>query len=109
MSKVILVNPANASVGYSVITPRWLYVIAGATPTEFAGDPVIIDEPIKAFDAKQSGPGRHRRRRHTHRKLPAWLSRREGRERAGRDGYRRRRSRHHLSGRAFGDGCRRGR
>ena len=57
MSKVILVNPANASVGYSVITPRWLYVIAGATPVEFAGDPVIIDEPIKAFDADKVGPG----------------------------------------------------
>lgn len=57
MSKVILVNPANASVGYSVITPRWLYVIAGATPTEFAGDPVIIDEPIKAFNAQKVGPG----------------------------------------------------
>ena len=57
MSKVILVNPANASVGYSVITPRWLYVIAGATPVEFAGDPVIIDEPIKAFDAEKVGPG----------------------------------------------------
>ena len=57
MTKVILVNPANASVGYSVITPRWLYVIAGATPIEFAGDPVIIDEPIKAFDASKVGPG----------------------------------------------------
>jgi radical SAM superfamily enzyme YgiQ (UPF0313 family) len=57
MSKVILVNPANASVGYSVITPRWLFVIAGATPVEFAGDPVIIDEPVTAFDADQVGPG----------------------------------------------------
>lgn len=57
MSKVILVNPANSTVGYSVITPRWLYVIAGATPTEFAGDPVIIDEPIMAFDAAKVGPG----------------------------------------------------
>ena len=57
MSKVILVNPANATVGYSVITPRWLYVIAGATPTEFAGDPIIVDEPIKRFDASKVGPG----------------------------------------------------
>jgi radical SAM superfamily enzyme YgiQ (UPF0313 family) len=57
MSKVILVNPANATVGYSVITPRWLFVIAGATPTEFAGDPVIIDEPVEAFDASKVGPG----------------------------------------------------
>jgi radical SAM superfamily enzyme YgiQ (UPF0313 family) len=57
MSKVILVNPANASVGYSVITPRWLFVIAGATPVEFAGNPVIIDEPVAAFDADKVGPG----------------------------------------------------
>jgi radical SAM superfamily enzyme YgiQ (UPF0313 family) len=57
MSKVILVNPSNATVGYSVITPRWLYVIAGATPIEFAGDPVIIDEPILRFDANKVGPG----------------------------------------------------
>jgi radical SAM superfamily enzyme YgiQ (UPF0313 family) len=57
MSKVILVNPANATVGYSVITPRWLFVIAGATPVEFAGDPVIIDEPVEAFDAERVGPG----------------------------------------------------
>jgi len=49
MSKVILVNPASATVGYGVITPRWLYVLAGATPVEFAGDPVLVDEPIKAF------------------------------------------------------------
>jgi radical SAM superfamily enzyme YgiQ (UPF0313 family) len=57
MSKVILVNPSNATVGYSVITPRWLYVIAGATPREFAGDPIIIDEPILQFDANRVGPG----------------------------------------------------
>jgi radical SAM superfamily enzyme YgiQ (UPF0313 family) len=57
MSKVILVNPANATVGYSVITPRWLYVIAGATPTEFVGDPVIIDEPVTPFNAEDVTPG----------------------------------------------------
>ena len=57
MGKVVLVNPANATVGYSVITPRWLFVLAGATPTEFAGDPVLIDVPVKAFDPKDVGPG----------------------------------------------------
>ncbi len=30
MSKVVLVNPANVTVGYSLITPRWLPVIARA-------------------------------------------------------------------------------
>jgi radical SAM superfamily enzyme YgiQ (UPF0313 family) len=57
MSKVFLVNPANTTVGYSVITPRWLYVIAGATPTEMVGDPIIIDEPITPFNADEVGPG----------------------------------------------------
>src|SRR5262249_25683946 len=57
MSKVVLVNPANTTVGYSVITPRWLYVIAGATPAELVGDPVIIDEPITPFNPDEVGPG----------------------------------------------------
>lgn len=57
MRKVFLVNPANATVGYSVITPRWLYVIAGATPTELVGDPVIVDEPITSFNPEDVGPG----------------------------------------------------
>ncbi len=57
MRKVVLVNPANTTVGYSVITPRWLYVIAGATPTELVGDPIIIDEPITAFNAEEIQPG----------------------------------------------------
>ncbi len=37
--------------GYSFITPRWLYVIAQATPQELAGDPIIVDEVIERFDA----------------------------------------------------------
>jgi radical SAM superfamily enzyme YgiQ (UPF0313 family) len=57
MRKVVLINPANASVGYSVITPRWLFVLAGATPTEFAGDPVLIDEPVAPFNPNTVGPG----------------------------------------------------
>ena len=57
MPKVFLVNPANATVGYSVITPRWLYVIAGATPTELVGDPIIVDEPITGFDPQQVRAG----------------------------------------------------
>jgi radical SAM superfamily enzyme YgiQ (UPF0313 family) len=57
MRKVFLVNPANATVGYSVITPRWLFVIAGATPTELVGDPIIVDEPVTAFDPNLVEPG----------------------------------------------------
>ena len=56
MTKVFLVNPANATIGYSVITPRWLYVLAGATPTEIAGDPIIVDEPIAPFNPEDVGP-----------------------------------------------------
>jgi len=56
MTRVILVNPANATVGYSVITPRWLFVIAGATPTELVGDPIVIDEPVTAFNPEEIGP-----------------------------------------------------
>src|SRR5207237_8624351 len=57
MGKVVLVNPANTTVGFSVITPRWLFVIAGATPTELVGDPVIIDEPVTRFNPEDVGPG----------------------------------------------------
>jgi len=37
-------------VGYSFITPRWLYVLAQATPTDIVGDPVLVDESIEKFD-----------------------------------------------------------
>jgi len=57
MNKVVLVNPANTTVGYSVITQRWLYVLAGATPIDLVGDPVIIDEPVTRFNPDEIGPG----------------------------------------------------
>jgi radical SAM superfamily enzyme YgiQ (UPF0313 family) len=57
MSKVFIVNPANASIGFSVMTPRWLYVIAGATPTELVGDPIVIDEPVTRFNPDDVRPG----------------------------------------------------
>lgn len=50
MIKIILVNPAISRLGYSVITPRWLFVIAQATPVELAGDPILVDEAICEFD-----------------------------------------------------------
>ena len=46
---VHLVNPSHVSFGTSVITPRWLYVIAGATPASF-GDPILVDETLSAVD-----------------------------------------------------------
>ena len=47
--RVHLVNPSHVSFGVGVITPRWLYVIAAATPPEF-GDPVIVDETLNPID-----------------------------------------------------------
>ena len=43
---VFLVNPSDHSFGTAVITPRWLYVLAAATPPSF-GDPVIVDETLE--------------------------------------------------------------
>jgi radical SAM superfamily enzyme YgiQ (UPF0313 family) len=47
--RVHLINPSHVSFGVGVITPRWLYVIAAATPPEF-GDPVIVDETLNPID-----------------------------------------------------------
>src|SRR5947209_3412820 len=47
--RVHLVNPSDTSFGTAVITPRWLYVLAAATPASF-GDPEICDETLEHFD-----------------------------------------------------------
>ena len=47
--RVHLVNPSDVSFGTAVITPRWLYVLAAATPKHF-GDPALIDETLAAID-----------------------------------------------------------
>jgi radical SAM superfamily enzyme YgiQ (UPF0313 family) len=44
--RVHLVNPSDMSFGTAVITPRWLFVLAAATPEAF-GDPVICDETLE--------------------------------------------------------------
>lgn len=46
---VHLINPSDSSYGTAVITPRWLYVLAGATPARF-GDPIICDETLAQID-----------------------------------------------------------
>lgn len=48
--RVFLINPSRVAFGTAVITPRWLYVLAGATGTEW-GDPIIVDETLEAFDS----------------------------------------------------------
>ena len=40
----------ESPVGYSVITPRWLFVIAQATPIELIDDLILVDEAIKRLD-----------------------------------------------------------
>jgi hypothetical protein len=42
-SRVHLINPSDLSFGVAVMTPRWLYVLAAATGTEW-GDPCLVDE-----------------------------------------------------------------
>ncbi len=44
--RVHLVNPSDNSFGTAVITPRWLFVLAAATPRE-AGDPILVDESLE--------------------------------------------------------------
>ena len=47
--KVHLINPSHVSFGTAVITPRWLYVLAGATPRSY-GDPILVDETLALLD-----------------------------------------------------------
>jgi hypothetical protein len=54
--KVHLVNPSDVSFGTAVIIPRWLYVLAAATPRSY-GDPLIIDETLDQVDPATIRPG----------------------------------------------------
>jgi radical SAM superfamily enzyme YgiQ (UPF0313 family) len=54
--RVHLLNPSHVSFGVAVITPRWLYVLASATGTEW-GDPLIVDESLEAIDVSAISPG----------------------------------------------------
>jgi radical SAM superfamily enzyme YgiQ (UPF0313 family) len=47
--QVHLINPSHLAFGVGVITPRWLYVLAAATPSQF-GDPLITDETLEISD-----------------------------------------------------------
>lgn len=53
---VHLVNPSDNSFGTAVITPRWLFVLAAATP-KTAGDPILIDESLEQIDPTSISPG----------------------------------------------------
>jgi radical SAM superfamily enzyme YgiQ (UPF0313 family) len=53
---VHLINPSHVSFGTAVITPRWQYVLAGATPKDF-GDPILVDETLSQMDPERIQPG----------------------------------------------------
>ncbi len=53
---VHLVNPSDSAFGTAVITPRWLYVLAAATPKDF-GEPIIVDETLESLDPESIQPG----------------------------------------------------
>ena len=54
--RVFLVNPSHVSFGTAVITPRWLFVLAAATPRQY-GDPIICDETLDPFDPNEIAAG----------------------------------------------------
>ena len=54
--RVHLINPSHVSFGVAVITPRWLYVLAAATGTEW-GDPHLVDETLESLDESTIAAG----------------------------------------------------
>ena len=54
--RIHLVNPSDSSFGIGVITPRWLYVLAAATPARY-GDPFITDETLEQIQPESIQPG----------------------------------------------------
>src|SRR4030095_14898221 len=54
--KVHLVNPSALAFGVGVITPRWLYVLAAATPEEY-GDPIVTDETLERWGSSAVSAG----------------------------------------------------
>jgi radical SAM superfamily enzyme YgiQ (UPF0313 family) len=54
--RIHLVNPSDVSFGTAVITPRWQYVLAAATPARY-GTPVLVDETLEPMDEESIQPG----------------------------------------------------
>jgi radical SAM superfamily enzyme YgiQ (UPF0313 family) len=54
--RIHLINPSDIAFGIAVITPRWLYVLAAATPTAY-GDPLICDETLELLDPESINAG----------------------------------------------------
>jgi len=54
--RIHLINPSHVSFGVGVITPRWLYVLAAATPRTW-GSPVLTDETLEPLDFSSISAG----------------------------------------------------
>ena len=54
--RIHLINPSDVAFGAAVITPRWLYVLAAATPASY-GDPQVIDETLEQIDMNTVSAG----------------------------------------------------
>ena len=54
--KIHIINPSDSSFGTAVITPRWMFVLAGATPDQY-GTPILSDETLEHFDPERIEPG----------------------------------------------------
>jgi len=54
--RIHLANPSDVAFGVGVITPRWLYVLAAATPKQY-GNPVIVDETLESICPDKIHPG----------------------------------------------------
>jgi radical SAM superfamily enzyme YgiQ (UPF0313 family) len=54
--RIHLVNPSDVSFGTAVITPRWQYVLAAATPARH-GTPLLVDETLEPMDDDSVQPG----------------------------------------------------
>ena len=54
--RVHIVNPSHFSFGTGFITPRWMFVLAAATPAKW-GEPVLSDESLEPFDTDQLKEG----------------------------------------------------
>lgn len=51
-----IVNPSDSAFGTAVITPRWMFVLAGATPEHY-GDPILWDETLEQLDPERIQSG----------------------------------------------------
>jgi radical SAM superfamily enzyme YgiQ (UPF0313 family) len=54
--RVHLISPNYLSFGIGVVTPRWMFVIAAATPRQY-GDPHLVDESLEPLDPSQIQAG----------------------------------------------------